>query len=307
MITEIKLDGLNNEPIRTNKKQPPRSKNDNLPPCFFTSIFIGSKGSGKTYSLKKLLKNYEKYPIYDVDNNKLNMRVILFCPTAHSVANPIYETLKNLDEEDIVLNYSDDILLDKLQDIEQLKEYIEDYNEYIKVWKKYMAIDEDMSLLLPDELLILSKFDFKDPEYLKKPKYKHPPINFLIFDDLVGDNQAFKKSHSALNNLTIKHRHLQCNLLFTTQYIKAIPPVLRRNMDIFVIFKFANVKSVTEQIYPEVSGVIKEEDFETIFEYATKERHNSLIIDQTAKKYIFKLNWDVGLKLTNNNLESQNI
>ena len=34
MITEIKLDGLNNEPIRTNKKQPPRSKNENLPPCF---------------------------------------------------------------------------------------------------------------------------------------------------------------------------------------------------------------------------------------------------------------------------------
>ena len=54
-------------------------------------------------------------------------------------------------------------------------------------------------------------------------------------------------------------------------------------MDIFVIFKFANIKSVTEQIYPEVSGVIKEEAFETIFEYATKERHNSLIIDQTAK------------------------
>ena len=59
---------------------------------FFTSICFGSKGSGKTYSLVKLLKNYEKYPIYDVDNNKLNMRVILFCPTAHSVANPIYET-----------------------------------------------------------------------------------------------------------------------------------------------------------------------------------------------------------------------
>ena len=78
MITEIKLDGLNNEPIRTNKKQPPKSKNENLPPCFFTSIFIGSKGSGKTYSLVKLLKNYEKYPIYDVDNNKLNMHVIYF-------------------------------------------------------------------------------------------------------------------------------------------------------------------------------------------------------------------------------------
>jgi hypothetical protein len=68
---------------------------------------------------------------------------------------------------------------------------------------------------------------------------------------LVGDPHAFKKGHSAINNLC---------LLFTTQYIKAIPPVLRRNLDIFVICKIANVQSVIEQIYPEISGVIKEED-----------------------------------------------
>jgi hypothetical protein len=90
-----------------------------------------------------------------------------------------------------------------------------------------------------------------------------------VFDDLVGDPHAFEKSHSAINNLTIRHRHLQCNLLFTTQYITAIPPVLRRNLDIFVILKFANVQSVEEQIYPEISGVIKDEDFKIVFEYAT--------------------------------------
>jgi len=59
MIEEIKLTGLDNKPIKTTKKPPPRSINENLPPCYFTSIFIGSKGSGKTYSLIKLSKNYE--------------------------------------------------------------------------------------------------------------------------------------------------------------------------------------------------------------------------------------------------------
>ena len=90
--------------------------------------------------------------------------------------------------------------------------------------------------------------------------------------------------------------------MFTTQYIKAIPPTLRRNLDIFVIFKFADVQSVVEQIYPEISGIIKEEDFEILFEYATKDKHNALIIDQTSKQNVFKLNWDVALKI-NNNLE----
>ena len=135
---------------------------------------------------------------------------------------------------------------------------IQEYKEYLTVWKKYMKIDEDMSLLSHDELLILSKYDFRDPKDVPHPPYKYPRINFLVFDDLVGDANAFKKSHSAINNLCIKHRHLQCNLLFTTQYIKAIPPTLRRNLDIFVIFKFANVQSVVEQIYPEISGIIKE-------------------------------------------------
>ena len=297
MIQEIKLNGLDNQPVKTHKKQPPMSINKDLPPCFFTSIFIGSKGSGKTYSLVKLLKNYEKYPIYDSEGHKLEMRVILFCPTAHSVANPIYESLKYLNEDDIILDYSDEKLLDKLHEIEEEKQFIEEYNQYLTVWKKYMKIDEDMSLLTHDELLILSKFDFSDPEYMRKPEFKYPRINFLVFDDLVGDPHAFKKSHSALNNLCIKHRHLQCNMIFTTQYIKAIPPVIRRNLDIWVIFKFANVQSVVEQIYQEISGIIKEEAFEALFEYATKDRHNALIIDQTSKQNVFKLNWDIALKM----------
>ena len=287
MIQEIKLNGLDNQPVKTHKKAPPRSINQDLPPCYFTSIFIGSKGSGKTYSAVKLLKNYEKYPIFDSDGNKLTMRVIVFCPTIHSSANPIYESLKYLNEDDIILDYSDDKLLDKLHEIEEEKRFIEEYNQYLIVWKKYMKIDEDMSLLTPDELLILSKFDFTDPEYMRKPEFKHPRINFLVFDDLVGDPHAFKKSHSALNNLCIKHRHLQCNMIFTTQYIKAIPPVIRRNLDIWVIFKFANAASVAEQIYPEISGIIKEDDFQTLFEYATKEKHNALIIDQTSKHNVF--------------------
>ena len=160
MITEHKLTGLDNEPIKTNKKPAPKSENPNLPPCYFTSIFIGSKGSGKTYSLVKLLKNYEKYPIYDYEGHKLNMRIIVFCPTLNSAANPIYQTLNNLDENDIILEYADYKLLEKLDEIEKEEKDIEEYNYYLQVWKKFIKIEENVNLLLPDELLILSKFDF---------------------------------------------------------------------------------------------------------------------------------------------------
>ena len=82
MIQEIQLNGLDNKPIKSTKKPPPSSTNEN----YSTSIFIGSKGSGKTYSLIKLFKNYEKYPIYDNENHELEMRVIVFCPTIKSSA-----------------------------------------------------------------------------------------------------------------------------------------------------------------------------------------------------------------------------
>ena len=60
------------------------------------------------------------------------MRVIVFCPTILSTANPIYDTLKNLDEDDIVIDYSDDKLLDKLDEIENKKEEIENFKN---MWK----------------------------------------------------------------------------------------------------------------------------------------------------------------------------
>ena len=107
------------------------------------------------------------------------MRVIVFCPTIHSTANPIYESLKYLDDDDIILDYSDYKLLEKLDEIEKEKEEIKEYKEYLTVWKKYMKIDEDMSLLSHDELLILSKYDFTDPEYMKKPKYNILGLIFL--------------------------------------------------------------------------------------------------------------------------------
>jgi hypothetical protein len=81
-----------------------------------------------------------------------------------STAKPIYDSLKYLDEEDIIMEYTDGKLVDKLDEIEKGKEEIENYKKYVEVWKKYMKIDEDVNLLL----LILSKYDFRDPKDVQR-------------------------------------------------------------------------------------------------------------------------------------------
>ena len=88
----------------------------------------------------------------------------------------------------------------KIDEIEKEKEDINNYNKYIEVWKKYLKIDENINLLLPDEWLILSKIDFRDPKDISHQPYKYSRVNFLCFEDLVGDASAFRKGHSAINN-----------------------------------------------------------------------------------------------------------
>ena len=204
MISETQLSTLDNKPIKVNKKSPPQSTNPDLTPLYFTAMFIGAKCSGKTYGLVKMIKNYESSPIKNSDGNTIPMRTILMCPTASSSANPIYTTLKSLSEDDIILNYSDSILLDKIEEISEEKKQIEEFNLYCKLFKKFMKT-EDIGNLEDDEVLLLNKYGFTEPEYLPQPKYKNPPIIFLVLDDLIGNNTCFRRGNCTISNLTIKH------------------------------------------------------------------------------------------------------
>ena len=62
MIKEIKLSSLNNVIPKVNKKEPPRSVNNDLTPFFFTSMFIGSKNSDKSDGLVKMIKITKSNP-----------------------------------------------------------------------------------------------------------------------------------------------------------------------------------------------------------------------------------------------------
>jgi hypothetical protein len=66
------------------------------------------------------------------------------------------------------------------------------------------------------------------------------------------------------------------------------------NCTVFVVFRFASKKVITEDLYEEIANTITQEVFEEVFEYATKKNdHDSLVIDLTAPKADrFKKNFD---------------
>ena len=69
-------------------------------------------------------------------------------------------------------------------------------------------------------------------------------------------------------------------------------------MQIYLLFKFADSETVLEDVYPLFSAFVKEEQFKELYEYATKEPYNALVIDATRGKPIFKKNFDKILNIS---------
>jgi Cdc6-like AAA superfamily ATPase len=57
MILETSINGWNNKIVQHKQITYPQTLDENTPKNFFLAIFCGSRGSGKTYLLSKLLKH----------------------------------------------------------------------------------------------------------------------------------------------------------------------------------------------------------------------------------------------------------
>jgi len=299
MIFEKPLANINDYQIKIKKNPIPQSSNKSLPALFNTQLYIGSKGRGKSYSLVKLLNMYENSIISD-GITEFNIRTILIAPTAYSSANSIYQTLKSLNKDDIHLEYTDELLQNILDDIKEKKEEYQEFLKYKTAFNKFKK-NKNINKLNDDELSLLEQYEFETPENIFGNK--KPDVIFLIFDDLVGTGAFNKKAKSLLTNLTIKHRHLLTNLIFTTQSFKMIPNVIRNNIDIFIIFKSASYNEVLNKIYDDLSGYLSYNNFKELYEHSTKDSHDALIIINNSVsnggKIDIRKNWDKQLEIRN--------
>lgn len=297
MILEKEVPNINNHKIIIQKKPIPQSSNKSLPLLFNTQLYIGSKGRGKTYALVELLNLYNNSTISD-GTFTYKSRVILIAPTAYSSANSIYQTLKSLDSNDIHLEYTDELLQKILDDIKARRDDFQEFLDYKKAYDKFKK-SKNPSKLNDEELSLLESYEFEEPEVLFGDK--KPEVNWIIFDDLIGTGAFNKKAKSLITNLTIKHRHLHTNLIFTTQSFKQIPATIRTNIDIFVIFKSASYNEILNKIYEDLSGYLKYDEFKELYEHATKDAHDALVIinNSMGGGMDIRRNWGKKLELKN--------
>ena len=275
--------------IRVNKIPEPRSKNEALPSFFYNSIYCGQTGSGKTYKMIELLKLYEREGIYDHLGFKMGIRYILVCPTYNSSANTVYSLLK-IDENDIISQYSEEKLIEKVEEVIEEAKTIKEWNAYIDAYKKFQKYD-DINNMTDDELELLDKYGFENDEDLIRKQEK---IYHIIFDDMASSGCFSNKKNNKINNLIILCRHHGINISILVQHLRAVPPIIRSNCKLYCIFKFANYKKLLDQVYEEVSGFLTEEQFEKCYCNATLDPNDSLVvITDNAMKNNLKIrrNW----------------
>lgn len=241
--------------------------------------------------MTSLLKMFEENPIFDINGKELDQRIILFSPTALNANNAVFKNLKHLKEEDIHLEYTDELLEDILDELSINIENVNKYENFMKVLNKYNETNEELT---EDEYWLI----YNHQNIAPMEEVRHV-VTHICFDDLIGDKEAFKKSRdSGLIKFLLKHRHLYTNIIITTQYINAITPIIKNNIDIFCLFKYANINDILKKFYPSVSGIILEEQFKELYLYSTKEKFNFLSII-TGKGYLnIRKNWNINLKLT---------
>lgn len=284
------IEGLDNKIVRHKKLVYPVPGDPSLPRLYPVVCACGSRGVGKTFSVVKLLKTYEKYKIFDKETGEeVEQRVILMCPSADS--NPVFNSLKHLDKDDIHTLYSDDKLEGIIAEIKEHREETKRYKEDMALWIKFMRARKESELSV-DEMTRLSILGFTKPT---APKYPNGCVVFLILDDLVQSSAFKTQGKSAVTNLTLRSRHHGIVILICAQAIKAVPKSIRLNVSVWILYKFANAKNVLVDIYPEISALMTEDQFLDAYALATKEPHSALVLDMSGgdPDNRVRINWDV--------------
>lgn len=264
------------KPIKHKRQRYPQCSDKNTPRCFFVGQFIGSRGSGKTFAIVKLIRQFQDFKIFDSEGEEVDQRVILMSPTY--TANPVFKALKFLDESDIVTQYTDQKLLDIVSEIEKDRELTKRYAEDMVVWKKFLRAKRQDDLT-KDEYYTLARLNYEAPS---KPPHPNGVVVHLVLDDCVGSSAFKQTGKSALVSTALRNRHVGINLYIASQNMKSVPKSLRSNTSLWCLFRFANKKIVLNDLYDEVSGFLTPEQFEAVFDYAVKDDHSPLVVDLTG-------------------------
>jgi hypothetical protein len=291
MIKARTIDGFPSK-IGNSSLDYPKSSNPYLFKLFFNYLGVASRGGGKTYNLVKIIKEFENNDMKTSDGVKHPIRTILISPT-YEANKGLFDNLTSLSPTDIYEEYTEETLKKIIDDVNGIIEEVKLFKEYKYAYELIQKTPKDkireLIIEQPELYETLKIYNLQSPSIVAEGfRYVEKPITFIILDDLMGSDAFNRKQQSLLKYWLIKNRHIFTSFFILVQSMKSVPKDIRLNCNVFYIAKFSNKKVILNDLYEEVSSIMKPEQFESIYDYAINSNdYGALIIDNSGEKKRF--------------------
>lgn len=149
------------------------------------------------------------------------------------------------------------------------------YQEFVP--KDY--IYDDMSNAMLKRILDFQKesvhrFRSEQPEATDDERAQDVLRMFIIFDDMIQDPNLIRYS-KPLNTIFVAGRHYKILPIFNTQYHHAIPPIMRNNIDMMIMFNCTNIDA-KEHLYKCAGDMLPRKMFYAMLDKYTR-NHQTLV------------------------------
>jgi len=224
---------------------------------------IAKKRSGKTSVLHHILR-------YCVKKKHKNLRVFIFCPTAHR--DPTYLEIQKLLEKRGSSCYITDSL-----DVHGSTSIVDSILSEIR--STFISPEDKKGVGATP--VPLPKIDFGVPHVVggKKIKKQKPLEYIFIFDDL---GSAMR--HASIGNLLKTNRHYHAKVFISTQYITDLQPAALKQLDYFLCFRSFSEDKL-EDIHRHLDLSIEFPEFLKLYKYATEKPYSFLYVDVRNDKF----------------------
>jgi hypothetical protein len=262
---------IDNDPIQLKKRKidiETSTYNIKVP---FVAVFTGARGSGKSYTLTKLLANLK-------EEGAIN-RIFFLCSTYHS--NPQYEEVLHPDKDDVYIDIDDSNIFSVLDEIRNKNRADQDAYKTEHEYKighrhfcrrKFHRIEDHVA-----EEIMKRKATEPNEEILKRR-----PSTCIVLDDMAFTKAFSTSKRNPLTSLVSFHRHEMISLCLVSQAYMAVPKSIRLNATVYFIYPTHNKKE-KNLMYEEFGNMLPQKEFNRIFNLATNEKHSFLMITLDPK------------------------
>ena len=126
----------------------------------------------------------------------------------------------------------------------------------------------------------LLKTQYKDKNH-RGPKTLFSIL--IIVDDCADDPRAVHKAGGVLESAFVRFRHFQISTIVSSQSLKIISPVIRKNMTVAFFFRIRNMSEMVAGILEEFSALVDKHELFSLYRAAVAEPFQLPYIDFLAR------------------------